>query len=45
MPAPAAENGGVPETVPFDLVERHAVLREDRGICGGIILSSHTATA
>ena len=45
MPAHAAENGGVPGTVPFDPVERYAVLREDRGICGGVILSSHTATA
>lgn len=32
MPAHAAENGGVPGTVPFDPVERYAVLREDRGI-------------
>lgn len=56
MPAHAAENGGVRGTVPFDPVERYAVLRVDRGICGGvpdpvpetltaIILSSHTATA
>lgn len=33
MPVHAAENGGVRGTVPFDLVERYAVLREDRGIC------------
>ncbi len=32
MPAHAAENGGVPDTVPFDPVKRYAVLREDRGI-------------
>ena len=56
MPAHAAENGGVRGTVPFDPVERYAVLRVERDICGGMpgtvpetltafILSSHTATA